>query len=146
MAAGAWALLAIAGCGSDRPTFHQVSGRVELDGQPLPLATLTFQRVDGEKMQFARPSICLSDEQGNFSPWTMREGDGLPAGKYRVGVMAEQQVGGPALTSEMSDAEYARIKWKSLIPRRYNDVATSGLEVTVNSAGLAPSVLALKRE
>ncbi len=133
-----------AGCGSgDRPTFHKVQGKVTLDGEPLAEATLTFERVSGEQMEFARPSICISAADGTFAPWTLMEGDGLPAGKYRVGVFAQKPVGGPAPTEGMSDTEYARIKWKSVVPAKYNSTTTSGLEVEVAPSGLQPDTIAI---
>jgi hypothetical protein len=127
------------GCGgSDRPSFHKVQGKVTLDGEPLAEATLTFERIAGEQMKFARPSICISGPDGTFAPWTMMEGDGLPAGKYRVGVFAQKPAGGPPLTEGMSDAEYARIKWKSVVPTKYNTTATSGIEIEVTPEGMNP--------
>jgi hypothetical protein len=132
------------GCGrSDRPRFHKVQGKVTLDGEPLAEATLTFERISGDQMEFARPSICISGADGTFAPWTMMEGDGLPAGKYRVGVFAQKQVGGPPLTAEMTDAEYARIKWKSVVPAKYNVTTTSGIEIEVTASGMEPDVIAL---
>ena len=73
----------------------------------------------------------------------MREGDGLPAGKYRVGVFAQKPVGGPPLTEGISDAEYARIKWKSVVPAKYNSTATSGIEIEVTPDGMEPDAIAL---
>ncbi len=137
-------LCGMSGCGgSDRPRFHKVQGKVTLDGEPLAEATLTFERVSGDQMQFARPSICLSSADGTFAPWTMTEGDGLPAGKYRVGVYAQKPVGGPPLTEGMTDAEYARIKWKPIVPARYNATATSGIEIEVTPDGMKPSAIDL---
>ncbi len=132
------------GCGrSARPGFHKVQGKVTLDGEPLAEATLTFERISGEQMEFARPSICISSPDGTFAPWTMIEGDGLPAGKYRVGVFAQKPVGGPPLTEGMTDADYARIKWKSVVPAKYNATATSGVEIEVTPTGMEPDAIAL---
>lgn len=135
---------ALPGCGgNDRPVFHKVQGKVTLDGEPLSEATLTFERIAGEQLEFARPSICISGPDGTFSPWTLMEGDGLPAGKYRVGVFAQKQVGGPRLTEGMTDAEYARIKWKPVVPAKYNVTATSGIEVEVTPGGMKPETVDL---
>ena len=132
------------GCGGGaQPDFHKVQGKVTLDGEPLPEATLTFERIAGEQMEFARPSICISGADGTFAPWTLTEGDGLPAGKYRVGVFAQKQVGGPPVTEGMTDAELARIKWKSVVPAKYNVTATSGIEIEVTPEGMKPDAIAL---
>ena len=132
------------GCGSsDRPEFHQVQGKVTLDGEPLAEATLTFERIAGEQMEFARPSICISGPDGTFAPWTLTEGDGVPAGKYRVGVSAQKAVGGPTPTEGMTDAEYARIKWKDIVPARYKVTTTSGIEIEVTPDGMIPETIAL---
>ncbi|MBX7106784.1 MAG: hypothetical protein K1X57_22100, partial [Gemmataceae bacterium] len=88
-------------------------------------------------------SICISRADGKFAPWTMMEGDGLPAGKYRVGVFAQKAVGGPTPTEGMSDAEYARIKWKPIVPARYNVTTTSGIEIEVTPDGMKPDTIAL---
>jgi hypothetical protein len=141
---GLLVFVGLPGCGgSDQPTFHRVQGKVTLDGEPLAEATLTFERIAGEQMEFARPSICISGPDGTFAPWTLMEGDGLPAGKYRVGVFAQKQVGGPPVTEGMTDAEYARIKWKPVVPAKYNVTATSGIEIEVTPEGIQPATIAV---
>lgn len=132
------------GCGrSDRPSFHRVSGRVTYEGEPLADATLMLQRISGEKMEFARRSICLSKPDGTFEPYTMQEGDGLPAGVYAVGITAQEWAGGPPLTEGISDEEYARIRWKSKIPAHYSDPRTSGVQIEVTPSGIVPEVIEL---
>lgn len=130
------------GCGrSDRPTFYQVQGTITQDQKPLAGATLTFERIEGDQMEFARPSRCVADEEGRFEPYTFQKGDGLPAGTYRVGVLAQKQIGGPEIYPGMGEIEMQKVKWKSLVPKELNIPATSGIQVVVTSSGIEPGVI-----
>lgn len=132
----------VVGCGrSDRPPFYQVQGTITQNQKPLAGATLTFERIEGDQMEFARPSRCVADEEGRFEPYTFQKGDGLPAGTYRVGVLARKQTGGPEIYPGMGEIEMQKVKWKSMVPKELNIPATSGIEVVVTSNGIEPSVI-----
>lgn len=72
-------LLAIAGCGSDRPPLASVTGTVTLDGKPIQYVGLMFSPVDG-----GRPSICGTNEKGEFKAMYVRGAPGALLGKHRV--------------------------------------------------------------
>jgi hypothetical protein len=62
---GAWSLLfawsfLLAGCGSGGPDISYVSGRVTMDGKPLPNASVVFIPENG------RPAGANTDEDGNY--------------------------------------------------------------------------------
>lgn len=131
MAAAALALLApVVGC-SHRPTLVPVSGRVTLDGRPLEFGSVMIQPQAGPA---ARGTIGPS---GEFTAGTFAAGDGAIAGPATVRVACyEQQRPGAAAT------EGERTLGKSLIPERYTQFETSGLEATVEP-GMPPLEIAL---
>jgi hypothetical protein len=72
-------LLAISGCGSDRPPLGSVTGTVTLDGKPIQYIGLMFTPVDG-----GRPSIGGTNEKGEFKAMYVRDAPGAILGKHRV--------------------------------------------------------------
>jgi hypothetical protein len=96
----------------------QVSGQVSLDGNQIGPGTIVFAPV-GE----GTPAIGPIDEKGNYSMSTSHE-VGLGAGKYKVAVSVRELP--PAI--KRGD----RVPpGKLLIPEKYEDSATSGLEYEV---------------
>lgn len=137
----------LVGCGDGgMPPLYQVTGKLTIDGKPVPDATVTFQPITTSETQFARPSVCISGADGTIEPWTMVPGDGLPEGRYRVGVQARTQTSGPPMTERTTSAEYARMKFDWIVPKQYLDASTSGIEVTVTPDGMEPEVIALTSE
>jgi hypothetical protein len=75
-------LLSQWGCGSGQVPVYPVSGRVTFKGRPMVGGgTISFIPIDADSGKGAGGKI---DEDGNFAMTTYREGDGSPAGKYRV--------------------------------------------------------------
>jgi hypothetical protein len=53
-------VLLVAGCGPDGPAIAYVSGRVTMDGKPLPNATVVFIPDNG------RPAAAMTDANGKY--------------------------------------------------------------------------------
>lgn len=100
------------GCGDGRPDRVEVSGKVLIDGQPVPLGSIKFVPKG------ARPSAGQIDENGNFVLTCYDGNDGVVPGEHRVQVAAIKII---------SDS---KIHWYA--PKRYASFRTSGLtkEVT----------------
>ena len=75
----------IAGCGeSDYPP---VSGKVTMNGQPVPSVTVVFTPVGSASAPNPGPySTGVTDEQGNFTLQTRRDDGGAVPGPHRVGI------------------------------------------------------------
>lgn len=75
--------IVLVGCsgGGDTPELANVSGKVTLDGDPLPNATLTFTPL-GKKG--GRPSVAVTDDGGNYELKYSAAHAGATPGKYRV--------------------------------------------------------------
>ncbi len=125
------------------PKLYQVKGKILLDGNPAPDATVVFEPIRTSKSDFARPGNAYTDKDGNFTAWTLREGDGLPAGRFRVAIISQVQVGGPVLNEMSTTADYNRVVWEWKVPQKYADPATSGIEVEVTRSGMKPEVIEL---
>lgn len=104
----------LGGCGDGRPTRVPVSGSVMIDGKPLTSGSVF---VIPEK---ARPAIGLIDKNGRFVLRTYDGEDGCVVGKHRIAVTATEAIGNRG------------VRW--LAPKKYSDVTTSGLEITVENA------------
>jgi hypothetical protein len=82
-------LVTVVGCGGG-VSFETVSGKVTLDGAPLPAATLmlvpTNPPTDPEADPKSKgPFLGKTDDQGQFSMGSIDDpGGGVPAGSYRL--------------------------------------------------------------
>ncbi len=141
-------LLSVAsGCGgSGRPRLSKVTGKVTLDDQPLAGAQVALLKVTDKQGQYQRPSHAMTDANGEFSPATYGENDGLPTGKYKVAVIKREMVGEPPAGFDEETAQNFNVRYKWVTPRKYSDPATSGLEIEVTSAGIQPESIALSTE
>jgi hypothetical protein len=68
------------GGGSDRPETANVSGKLTLDGKPLPGYIVTFQPTSG------RPSVSNmpTNAEGRFELWYTFRDKGAKVGKHKV--------------------------------------------------------------
>ncbi len=119
------------GCGDGLPrqATYQVSGKVLLDGKPVPGATLVFHPVDPTKFKWKEVAQGRTDDQGNFTLTTYITGDGAPAGEYRVGI---------ALLEVADDDGADQVKHsrqRPRIPRKYASHETSQLTAKVDVRG-----------
>jgi hypothetical protein len=135
----------LAGCGDGRPSLVKVTGKVTLDGQPLEGAQVAFQPVNTDpKDTFQRPSSCISNAAGEFTPQTYLPGDGLRVGKYRVAVVKQELVGTPPPGLNAEEIQQLGMKRKWITPKAASSPETSGIEVEVTSTGMSPNVIELK--
>jgi len=93
---GATAGLVLAGCGGvgDLPELSDVTGYVQLDGQPVAAAQVTFQPEGG------RPSTGFTDKDGYYELSYSRGETGAKVGRHTVQISTfvapdEEQAGAP---------------------------------------------------
>lgn len=130
--------LLLAGCGGSsdvKPIANLVpcQGTVTLDGKPLEQGTIFFAPVDEKTGQSAVGAI----KAGNFDVSTTVSAPGVVAGKYKVRIDSYEIV-------QLKPGEMSTTLPPSLIPARYNNIATSGLEVEV-AKGMPPIKLELTK-
>jgi hypothetical protein len=107
----AFCVVSIVGCGDDLPKRVPASGHVFFDGKPLETGTLGIL-TPGQRCSFAELG-----PGGAFTVSTFSKNDGLMLGKHPVTVVWKEDVSNSA------------IKW--MIPKKYADPTTSGLEVDI---------------
>jgi hypothetical protein len=114
---GALALVALlaVGCGSGR---YPVGGKVTYpDGTPVTEGTVVFESKDGGKPVTARGAI---GTDGSYTLGTLKPGDGVPAGWYKV------------LVAPKTDPNAVdRPSKPPAVDPRYSEFSTSGLECEV---------------
>jgi hypothetical protein len=101
----------LVGCGDGRPSRVPVSGRVTIDGKPLPTGSIQVCPAND------RAAMGNIGPDGRFKLTTFDPNDGCVIGKHRFSVAA---------------CEYTspRVKkWHA--PKKYADIFTSGLELDV---------------
>jgi hypothetical protein len=113
------ALLAVAGCRHSE--FAPLTGRVTLDGQPLPNAVITFISTDGGTSGYANV-----DEGGNYVAKSGTDA-GLRPGNYRISVVANK----PEVITDRREAKVPQ----PITPAKYADPAKSGFEYKLTEAG-----------
>lgn len=141
-----FSLVLFAGCGNGRPSLVTATGQIKLNGEPLSEAIVFAEPVETKDSKFGRPSTAVTDSSGNFKLGTYSSGDGVPPGKYRLGVMKRENVGKPTTADSPEDPVAAGVKYSWTVPEFYSDVTRSGIEVNVSSSGMTPNVIDLKRE
>ncbi|MBN1910901.1 MAG: hypothetical protein JW818_14240 [Pirellulales bacterium] len=104
----------LAGCGDGRPKRVPVSGRVLIDGKPVPCGTIC---VMPENARAASGDI---GPDGRFTLQCFGDNDGAVLGTHKVTVESFENVG-----------ELAR---KRFVPKEYGDPKTSGLTVTIDGS------------
>lgn len=134
--------ISVVGCsGESRPPTYPVSGTVTLKGKPVEKATLTFV-----PMEKGEPASAITDANGKYSLTTYIAGDGARPGAYRIKV-AKYNIEAPDPTDSarfMTFEEEQKIyndpslrpspPQINLLPKKYENETTSGLEHTVSEA------------
>jgi len=131
-------MLSIVGCQGEKkpdgmPALHKTTLTFTQDGKPLADATITLMPLDAANTKW--PSGGTTDSSGVLKVKTMTKYDGLPEGKYLVGV-TKTETEGTAAPVESSDSPGARPavstqKSYYLVEKQYRLANTSGLEVEV---------------
>lgn len=127
-------LVSVIGCGGAPagPKLYAVKGKVTVEGQPLPNATVTFQPESGPV------ATGVTNASGEF---TLKTGtsEGAVAGTHRVAIVAtsgERVMDNPNPTPDdlaaLSSSNKPLPEPKSLIPERYSKFETSQLTATVS--------------
>ena len=126
-------LLGVCGCGSDRPTVVPASGVVLLDGEPIDSGgSVMFQPENG------RHSRAVIEPDGSFVMTTFNRGDGATPGTQMVRVVS--------MKKQTVDEDGEEIVGASLLPKKYGNFRTSGVEVVVPPGGSDSLVIELKRK
>jgi hypothetical protein len=135
---GFWALALlglIAGCGGG-VDYQTVSGKVTLDGTPLPAAKLMLVSQNAPKTGNSDPSVTgpfigTTDDQGHFSlgPGSNAEG-GVPAGSYTLTI----------ITAWSADVSETTIAPPEKVPPPYS----TGVDFEVSEGGTDAANFELK--
>jgi hypothetical protein len=88
LVAGLLVLLAVSGCGGDKPRLVSVTGKVTHQGKALLGGSIIFHPDAGNSYQKDKPSSLLQ-EDGSFTMKTFPFGDGVPPGAYKVTLAPE---------------------------------------------------------
>jgi hypothetical protein len=123
--------LSVAGCGSGGPEIAYVSGRVTMDGKPLPRATVVFVPENG------RPSGGETDDDGNYVLNFAQGRQGAIPGTATVRIMtmrdADQDENGQTIPGS-----------KETVPARYNSDSELTFEVEPKKTNVANFALESK--
>jgi hypothetical protein len=115
------ALLAAWPAGCERgPKLVPVNGQATVDGEPLTTGTLVLKPDRDKGNTSPLEPAGMINPDGTFRVYTNYK-PGAPVGAYKVGVQASVPIN--------PGAEYPT--YRSLIDKRYNDAATSGLTLDV---------------
>lgn len=111
--------LLLAGCGGQTagPKIAPVSGKVELDGQPLADALVEF------KPQSGRPSYGRTDAEGKYSLVYSQAANGAALGTYTVRISTGQE--GNFVAGEMVSPPVPE-----KVPEKYHEKSELTAEVT----------------
>ena len=117
------------GCGGRDVEQVQVTGKVTLDGGPMPgPGTLYFTPVKAAGDAPLRPGTAQFDADGSYAAGSFESGDGLVPGTYNVAVHCWE------VAPTMEDVTPV-----SFIPEKFTNAATSGLSVDVPSGSRSMS-------
>jgi len=95
----------LTGCGSDGPERGVVTGKVTLNGDPLPGADIVFQPEEGS------PSLAVTDDKGRYDLMYTRDKRGAMVGEHVV------QITTPTTST---DAQGNQVMVPQQVPPKYN--------------------------
>jgi hypothetical protein len=131
----------IIGCGDDLPKRYPVYGTVSYNGKSLESGTITFTPDDLQKGRSAGSTI----KDGQYSLNSLTTDDGALAGHYKVSLISRRTntdsldprlkmmyekahaTGGVPIPAQVKK----KITVEDLVPKKYADPATSGLQAEV---------------
>ena len=120
-------LVCAVGCGDGKMKRYPITGTVNVDGKPAAGVQLLFAPVDGTpEFQRVRP-MGLTGEDGKFTLNTFGDGDGVPAGQYKVLITWPSKSKG---VSRDGVPEMGADQFKG----RYNNLEKSEFTITVDSS------------
>jgi hypothetical protein len=125
--------LLLTGCGEK---LYKTGGRITVDGRPVKEGRIEFHPKSGR-------TVVGAIKDGTFTLSHTSEGDGIPAGEYKVVIQADIWVDGKL--SKEQESEIAMMKKNGVIdeipkgghlvhvvPREYNTVDTTPLSEKVD--------------
>ncbi|HMF20068.1 MAG TPA: tetratricopeptide repeat protein [Gemmataceae bacterium] len=115
---------------SDRVEVFPVQGKADLDGKPIPEASIFLHPVGVKNPAFPRPRGIVQAD-GTFVLGTYRKDDGAPPGEYKVSVQLLKQTAGQLLP-------------KNHLPVQYADAETSSLTIHIEQGENQGLLLKLK--
>ena len=107
----------------------QVSGTVTLDAAPVAGAQVTFLHADES---VTGPLVAKTDDAGRFE-LVGNTGAGVPVGPYRVAVRKDALKDGSVPTGEQIDQARAAGKLRNMLPKVYDDKATTPVKVELRA-------------
>ncbi len=136
------ALALLVGCGSGL-NVQKVTGKVTLDGTPIPGATVSFSPTDAK----GHGATGKTDDNGVYTLTDTRSdavaGSGTEVGSYEVAVLWYKSTGpdlsqmsGEGVSAKLMDDKESRQKATgptAKLPPAYQNPKTSGLTATVKS-------------
>ena len=133
----------ISGCGGpsvvdsvEQSDLFPVVGKIDLDGQPIPDASVMLYPAEGTTEALPNPPMGVVSPDGTFEIYTYRDGvrgKGCPAGEYRAYFSWSGSLAG--LTESQRDELAEKLPKKFLHPR------SSGITVSVTpGVGASPEI------
>lgn len=121
-AVGVAATVGLSGC-SEQPTWqvpHPATGTLTFRGKPVANADIVLFPEDPTWPETVRPRARTNDD-GSFEIWTWEQGDGAPAGSYKV----------TAVHYEVAISKDAVVAKPNDLPPKYERHQTTDLSITI---------------
>jgi hypothetical protein len=116
----------------NRKKTHPCTGKVTLEGKPVPNATVVFYSYNKRTKKYARVADALAESDGTYVLSTYTAFDGVPAGEYSVTVTRHEpqfdETGKP--TPNLLPDRYARPQTSPLKARAEAGKNTINLELS----------------
>jgi len=117
-------LIGLAGCGGPSNTGCVVSGRVTLNGEPLPHGLIRFM----PKQQSAGLQTVSASAEISEGAFSVPASSKLSKGSYQVAITAEKKTG-RKISAEEGSTELAD-EFRQYLPLKYNSRTTLSAEIT----------------
>lgn len=115
---GCLALAALLGCGPAAPRIAKVSGRVTLDGKPLPKASVTFAPMAQKGHENPGPTAQgLTDAEGRYAVSVDAATPGAVVGTCRIYIST--RLSDPTIDDRDAGGPIRALP-KDKVPQRYN--------------------------
>jgi hypothetical protein len=128
---GALIVAAVAGCARQAPPpdFPAVTGKVMLDGKPLPGAGVAFVPTGST---VGHGAVGATDDSGIYKLRGSRGGEGAPPGEYKVVISRWMLPDGKPPPRGVPPANSGAVE---TVPPAYTNATTTPLKATVAEAG-----------
>jgi len=113
--------------------MYPANGQVTFKGRPISDAELTFFPEDKSYPDSVRPKAKTTAD-GTFVAWTNAQGDGVPAGNYKVTIVH----------NEVSVSKDTIVAKPNDLPIEYSKRDTTDIQVQIASGKNAIPAIALK--